>query len=111
VAALTVAHPFCTKHQDHITGVLSCFDRVIFRGHLPLSYAKGVEGFLYQQKVPLKNFKDYAPAIAERVKEHVKGLVEQAGAPYRHLPTKEPMEAQARRVTAQVIVDTRRIKV
>jgi hypothetical protein len=101
VATLPVAHPFCTKHQDQLTGVLSCFDRVIFRGYLPLSYAKGVEGFLYRQKVPLKHFKDYAPAIAERVKEHVKGLVEQAGAPYRHLPTKEPMEAQARRLAQE----------
>jgi hypothetical protein len=98
VPVLTVAHPFCAKHQHQITGVLSCFDRVIFRGYLPLSYARGVEGFLYQQQVPLKNFKDYAPAIAERVKEHVKGLVEKAGAPYRHLPTKEPMEVQARRL-------------
>jgi hypothetical protein len=96
VAAITADHPFLVKHADKVQGILSCFDRVIFRGHLPLSYAKGLSGFLYQQKVQLKDFKDYAPHIAERVKEHVKGLVEKAGAPYRHLPTKEPMEAQAR---------------
>ena len=91
MAAITTAHPFLVKHADKVVGVLSCFDRVIFRGHLPLSYPKGMSGFLYQQKVLLKDFKDYAPAIAERIKQHVKGLVEQAGAPYRHLPTKEPM--------------------
>jgi len=98
VAAITTAHPFLVKHADKIDGVLSCFDRVIFRGYLPLSYARGLSGFLYQQQVLLKDFKDYAPRIAERVKEHVKGLVEKAGAPYRHLPTKEPMEEQARRL-------------
>jgi hypothetical protein len=89
------------KHADKIQGVLSCFDRVIFRGHLPLSYAQGLEGFLYQQKVPLKEFKNYAPAIAERVKEHVKGLVQAAGAEFRHLPRKEPMEQQARRIAQE----------
>ena len=91
-------HRFVVKHQERVAGVLSCFDRVIFRGYLPLSYPQGLEGFLYQQKVLLKDFKDYAPQVAERVKEHVKGLVEAAGAPYRHLPTKEPMEEQARQL-------------
>jgi hypothetical protein len=98
VAAITADHPFLVKHADKVTGVLSCFDRVIFRGYLPLSYARGLSGFLYQQKVLLKDFKDYAPRIAERIKEHVKGLVAKAGAPYRHLPSKEPMEEQARRL-------------
>jgi hypothetical protein len=98
VTTITAAHPFLVKHQDKISGVLSCCDRVIFRGHLPLSYAKGLDGFLYQQRVLLKDFKNYAPRVAERVKEHVKGVVAAAGAPFRHLPRKEPMEEQARRL-------------
>jgi hypothetical protein len=101
VPAISTDHPFCVKHQGKVSGVLSCFDRVIFRGHLPLSYPKGLSGFLYQQKVLLKDFKDYAPAVAERIKEHVKALVEKAGAPYRHLPSKEPMEAQARQIVRE----------
>jgi hypothetical protein len=101
VPTISTDHPFCVKHQDKIQGVLSCFDRVIFRGYLPLSYPKGMDGFLYRQKVLLKDFKDYAPAVAERVKEHVKALVEKAGAVYRHLPSKEPMEAQARAIAQE----------
>src|SRR5437764_2252334 len=101
VAAITAEHPFLVKHTDKIQGVLSCFDRVIFRGYLPLSYPKGMSGFLYQQKVLLKNFKDYAPAIAERIKDHVKTVVAKAGAVYRHLPSKEPMEAQARAIAQE----------
>jgi hypothetical protein len=98
MAAITGEHPFLVKHADKVHGVLSCFDRVILRGYLPLSYPKGMSGFLYQQGVLLKDFKDYAPQIAERIKGHVKGLVEAAGAPYRHLPSKEPMEQQARQL-------------
>ena len=74
---------------------------MIIRGHLPLSWAKGLEGFLYQQKVLLKDFGKYAPALADRVKVHVKSEVLKAGAPFRHLPTKEPMEEQARRLVGE----------
>jgi hypothetical protein len=98
MAAITTQHPFVRKHQSNITGVLSCFDRVIFRGHLPLSYPRGLEGFLGQQGILLKHFKDYAPQVAQRIKEHVKGLVEAAGAPFRHLPRKERMEDAARQL-------------
>jgi hypothetical protein len=101
VVTISTDHPFVRKHQDKISGVLSCFDRVIVLGHLPLSYPRGLEGFLYQQKVLLKEFKNYAPQIAERIKAHVKGLVLKAGAPFRHLPSKEPMEEQARRMAAE----------
>jgi hypothetical protein len=78
--AIAADHPFVGKHQDKISGVLSCFDRVIFRGYLPLSYAGGMSSFLYGQQVLLKDFKDYAPQIAERIKEHVKAVVAKAGA-------------------------------
>jgi hypothetical protein len=98
---LPVYQVFVRKHQDKIHGVLSCFDRVIIRGHLPLSYAGGLEGFLYQQGVLLKNFRSYAPQVAERIKEHVKRTVGTAGAPYRHLPRKEAMEEQARRLARE----------
>jgi len=101
VSIISTDHAFVRKHQDKISGVPSCFDRVILRGHLPLSYSRGVEGFLYQQGVPLKEFKNYAPQLAERIKAHVKGRVLAAGAPYRHLPTKEPMEEQARRLAQE----------
>ena len=81
--------------------MLSCFDRVIFLGHLPLSYPAGLEGFLYQRKVLLKDFAKYALSIADRVRDHVKAEVAKAGAPYRHLPRKEPMEEQARRLAKE----------
>jgi hypothetical protein len=101
VSSITTDHLFCAKHQDAISGVLSCFDRVIFRGYTPLSYSKGIEGFFWQQKVLLKNFKVYAPQIAERVKGHVKSTVLTSGAPFRHLTRKEPMEEQARRLAKE----------
>jgi hypothetical protein len=71
VATSTADHAFLGKHRNQIAGVLSCFDRLIFRGHLPLSYPRGLEGFLHRQDVLFKDFKVYAPKVAERVKDHV----------------------------------------
>ena len=34
---------FIMQHRDQITGHLSCFDRVLFKGHLPISYAEGLD--------------------------------------------------------------------
>jgi hypothetical protein len=101
VNSISTAPTFLGKHQDKILGVLSCFDRLILRGYLPLSYPRGLEGFLYRQNVLFKDFKHYAPRIAERLKDHVKGLLEQADAPFRYLPRKERMEEEARRIAQQ----------
>jgi hypothetical protein len=101
MASITTDHSFCAKHQDAVLGVLSCFDRVIFRGYTRLSYAEGIEGWFYQQNVLLKNFKEFAPQIAERIKSHVKKVVTEAGAEFRHLPRKEPMEEQARGIAKE----------
>ena len=84
-----------------IEGVLSCFDRVIFRGYLPLSYPQGMGSFLYQQNIPLKQFVPYATETGERIKEHVKKRIAEAGAPYRHLASKEPMEELARKIVRE----------
>ena len=69
MAAITADHPFLVKHADKIHGVLSCFDRVIFRGYLPLSYPKGMSGFLYQQKVLLKDGGSGWRTILRRVRK------------------------------------------
>jgi hypothetical protein len=101
MAAITLDHAFVRKHAAKIQGVLSCFDRVIFRGYLPFCDPAGMAGFLSQQGVLLKDFKNYAPQIAERLKEHVGTVVAAAGGTFRFLPKKERMEAAARELVRQ----------
>lgn len=98
MAAITNDHPFVRQHAEEITGVLSCFDRLILRGHLPHSYPRGLEAFLAQQGILRKDFKTYALKTTERIKTHVKAVVQQAGAPFQHLPKKERMEQRARQL-------------
>lgn len=97
---------FIAKHAGQIISVLSCFDRVILRGHLPMAnphycrvwmHSKGIG--LNLKKVPegWRNFKETAPWFAEQIKAHAQKLAADAGRPYRHLPShNESMEDNAR---------------
>ena len=38
---------FIRKYENRIHGVLSCFDRMVFRGYLPIISGWAMAGFLY----------------------------------------------------------------
>ena len=60
---------FLQKHRPHILGVLSGFDRLVFRGYLrSIAYGEGMEAFLHFSGVLLKDFKSYALKTTETVK-------------------------------------------
>lgn len=96
---------FLAKHGEKITGVLPCFDRVILRGHLPIAGPGYFSTWLYSKRIALNlqqpepgwwNFKEAAPWFAETLKAHARAMAVQAGRPYRHLPSHERMEDNAR---------------
>lgn len=76
----TERNSFIEKHQDIIAGVLSCFDRIIFKGYLmSLSYPEGVTMFLARQGVLLKDWKQFVKARSEEMKEHAKSMAKEQG--------------------------------
>lgn len=60
---------FITKHQAAITGTISCFDRILFKGHLPLGWADAVARFVVRQGLRLKDFGGFVNRHSEPVKE------------------------------------------
>ena len=80
---------FVTKFTDSIVAVLSCFDRVIFKGHLPINNGKALEGFVdHVLKIRRCDFMDFAQEKSEALVEHAKRLAQEAGAEYHHLQGK-----------------------
>ena len=60
---------FTAKYSDKIQGVLSGFDRLIFRGYLrKIAYTFGLNSYLWANHVLLKDFGSHANEISERVK-------------------------------------------
>jgi hypothetical protein len=79
---------FLERHRDRITGTLSGFDRMLFRGTLrSITHVKGFEIFLYSHHVRMKDFANYVVQLSERLVEHAKQLASEAGRPYQYLPS------------------------
>lgn len=76
---------FITKHRDQITGTISCFDRVLFKGHLPLSWSDAMERFIARQGLRIKDFGGFVNRCSQRIKQHAQDLAQHTGRPYLHL--------------------------
>jgi hypothetical protein len=72
---------FVVKFASLISWVLSCFDRVIFKGHLPISRAYEFENFIdYRLKMRRCDFMDkVAPRWSERLVGHSKLFAQKYG--------------------------------
>jgi len=72
---------FVAKFASLISWDLSCFDRVLFKGHLPFSYAAKFEAFVdYVLKIRRADFmKVVAPVWSERLVEHGKAFAKKHG--------------------------------
>jgi hypothetical protein len=61
---------FLARHRSKIKGTLSGFDRIRFRGTLRwISNTRGLHGFLWQNGVLFKDFKEYAMSLTEQVRQ------------------------------------------
>jgi hypothetical protein len=60
---------FIAKYQPQIAGVLSGFDRLVFRGSLrKIAFVEGLKSYLWAQQILLKDFAAHVQQITERVK-------------------------------------------
>ncbi len=79
-------HRFIKRHADKITGVLSGFDRIVFRGTLRnLSFPEGVKSALDRQGVLLKQFGTFVQAVTGMLRDEVAGTVDKLRIPTRYL--------------------------
>ena len=72
---------FLKKHRKFVTDTLSCFDRIMFKGYLPLARPEAMERLIAREGLLNKDFKRFISNQSERVKEHAKRMAERAGRP------------------------------
>lgn len=76
---------FLQKHPDKINGVLSCADRVIFKGYLPFQHPKALSIFLYGKKLLYKQFMDFVKKHSEILKAHAQKIAAKHKRPFEYL--------------------------
>ena len=80
-----------------VHGVLSCFDRMLFRGYLPIMSGASMAQFLQSEQVNCGNLKDFLLTTAQRLKCHAESMAAAAGRPYVYVTSADVrMEREAR---------------
>jgi hypothetical protein len=81
---MNIVSRFQAKFANLIVGVLHCFDRVIFKGHLAVAAPAELERFVdWTLKVRRCQFmNDLAPQWSERLVEHAQNFASKAGRTY-----------------------------
>ena len=76
------------KHSEYVTGELSGWDRIVFRGYLRmLCFADGMMGYLSHVGVLLKDFGEHGKAMTERLIEASTAAAKEANRPIEYLPS------------------------
>ena len=105
---------FIQKYKDQIAGVISGFDRLVFRGsarrlnygywdpQLNAVVARGMEEYLWQNNVLFKDYADHVKSVSDRVKEESARAFREQGRPVIFLRSpSEDKEQLARKVAAE----------
>ena len=92
---------FIKKFEEKIVGTLGCFDRLLFKGHLPISSAGGMANFLGNRGVLFKDFRKYVQAPAQELKEYARNWAEQSARPYLYINNKRVRKGDLARKIAR----------
>jgi hypothetical protein len=78
---------FVRKHQKKINGTLGCFDRMLFRGYLPIQSGWMMAEFLKQNQISFQNLKGFLIRNADRINRYAKAMAGKQGRPFQYLTT------------------------
>ncbi len=92
---------FIQKYEPHVTGVLSGFDRLVFRGTLRLlAVSGGMLHFLCRIGVLLKDFGEWAEESTRRLKEASLQAARELERPIVYLPSSQVRKEEVARAIA-----------
>ncbi len=96
-------HEFIAKHENKITGTLSGFDRLVFRGTLrSIAYHEGMKRYLWANQVLLKDFGSHVERVSRRLKEASSAEAGSLGRPVKYLTSSRvSKEEMARGIAAK----------
>jgi hypothetical protein len=83
---------FVHKHQEKINGTLGCFDRMLFRGYLPIQSGWAMAQFLNQKNIRFRNLKDFLLENAYRINDYAKATAQKMGRRFQYLTSPASVE-------------------
>jgi len=94
---------FIQRFSDKIIGILSGFDRLVFRGSLRrVAFPEGMMSLLWHKRVLLKEFEAYVTGVTEQLKEASFEAAHKQNRPIHYLESsKTDKEALARKIAKE----------
>jgi hypothetical protein len=92
---------FVRKHQKKINGTLGCFDRMLFRGYLPIQTGWAMAQFLNQNHIMFRNLKEFLTDSANRINKHAKAMADKLDRPIQYLAVPTRKEDLARKMAEE----------
>ena len=89
---------FIRKYDDRIHGVLSCFDRMLFRGYLPIMSGWAMAQFLDGIELNGSSLKPFLLQNSERVKNNALAMAQKHERPFQYLASPIRKEDTARQL-------------
>jgi hypothetical protein len=74
------------RYEERIAGMLSCYDRLVITGTLPVvCYAAGMTGYLNAKGTRIFDYPQFAMTLRDRVRECAASLAAEAGVSIEHI--------------------------
>ncbi len=74
------------RYGERIAGTLSCYDRLVITGTLPVvCYAAGMTGYLNTKVICIFDYPQFAMTLRDRVRERAASLAAEAGVIIEHV--------------------------
>jgi hypothetical protein len=71
--------PFVELHKDQISGIISCFDRVVITGTLPdICHTQAMAGYLSYNKFRLFDYARWAEPLRDELRKHAEQVASEA---------------------------------
>src|ERR1700674_1803001 len=93
---------FIAKFGKLVQGLMSGFDRVLFRGSLPrLSHSKGMKWYLAQNNILCKQYQDHVKEISQQIRKAALAPFQEQDLLVKHIFSRDDKEAIARAFAAE----------
>lgn len=68
------------RYSEKISGILSCYDRIVITGTLPvLSNAGHLTAYMYQNNIRIFDYAKFAEPYRDKLKQNAQHIAEAAG--------------------------------
>jgi hypothetical protein len=92
---------FISRYRDQISGVITGFDRLVFRGNLSLNHEAGMKGYLWANGIAWKDYAKHVEEVSQRVKRASLASMQVCNRPIHYLSSGKDSKEQLARAIAE----------